>query len=155
VALVAGGGLAAARAWQGRDWVAMLAGEPFPVRITDRRTLHGRAGPLHVLEGEVENLSGAPKGFFEVRGRLIGSDGRTLAERQVYAGRRLADAELKGLSRAELERRLAESVFGDGMANARVEPRKAIAFQIVFVGPPAASRVAEASAEVVAAKDVP
>lgn len=152
--LAAAGGLAV-RAWRGRDWLALLSGDPFEVRLDGHGAITGRAGRLYVVHGTVTNLSGAPKGFFEVRARLLDEDGRTIAERTVYAGHVLAEPELKGLSRAELERRVSETVFGDGMANARVEPRRSIPFQVVFVPAPSARRVADVAVAVVGVKDVP
>lgn len=152
--LAAVGGLAI-RAWEGRDWLAVLSGDPFEVRLAKHRRLTGRAGPLYVVEGTITNLTGSPKGFFEVRARLHDDDGQVLAERTVYAGHVLAEAELKGLSRGELDRRSAEAVFGDGMANARVEPRRTIPFQVVFAPAPAARSVADVTASVVGVKDVP
>lgn len=142
-------------AWRRRDWLAFLSGNPFEVEVERQRTLTGRAGPLYVVDGSIRNLSGTPKGFLEVRGRLVGRDGQTLAERVVHAGTVLADPELKGLTRTELNRRVRETVLGDGMANARVEPRQRVPFQIVFVPAPPAGRIVEAEVEVVGAKDVP
>jgi predicted Zn finger-like uncharacterized protein len=152
---IAAAGAAAWRAWQGRDWVAFLTGQPYEVQVTARRALQGRAGPLYVVDGSVRNLTGSPKGFFEVRGRLLDADGRPLAERTALAGQVLGDAELKGLSRAELERRIVETRFGRGMSNARVEPRRRVPFQIVFLSAPAAGRIADVRIEVVGAIDVP
>jgi hypothetical protein len=152
---VAAAGAAAWRAWRGRDWVAFLTGRPYEVRVTTRRALQGRAGPLYVIDGSVRNLTGSPKGFFEVRGRLLDADGRPLAERTAVAGQVLGDAELKGLSRADLERRIAETRFGPGMSNARVEPRRSVPFQIVFLSAPAPRRISDVRVDVVGAKDVP
>ncbi len=148
------GGLAL-RAWRSRDWLAVLTGEPFEVRLASHRPLAGRAGALYVVEGTVTNLTGSPKGFFEVRARLLGDGGQLIAERTVYAGHVLTEPELKGLSRTELERRYAETVFGDGMANARVEARRSIPFQVVFVPAPARRSVADVTVSVVGVKDVP
>jgi predicted Zn finger-like uncharacterized protein len=142
-------------AWRGRDWLAFLRGDPFEVEIERQRPLTGRAGPLYVVDGSIRNLSGSPKGFFEVRGRLVDRDSRPLAEQVVYAGTVLEEPELKGLARADLERRFRETVLGEGMANTRVEPRRQVPFQIVFVEAPPAERIARAEVEVVGAKDVP
>ena len=155
VAGMAAAGAVAARAWYGRDWLAFVTGDPFEVRVTRRRALTGRAGPLYVVEGTIRNLSGSPKGFFEVRARLLDAAGQTLAERVVFAGQVLRDAELRGLPRTDLESRVAETVFGEGMANARVQPRRTVPFQVVFVEPPPTRRIADAAAEVVGVKDVP
>lgn len=153
-ALAAAGGLAV-RAWRGRDWLAVLSGDPFEVHLGRHGAVTGRAGRLYVVEGTVTNLTGSPKGFFEIRARLLDDAGKTIAERTVYAGHVLAEPELKGLSRAELERRVSETVFGDGMANARVDPRQSIPFQVVFAPAPARRQVADAAVSVVGAKDVP
>ncbi len=142
-------------AWRGRNWGAFLRGEPFEVEVERRRSLTGQAGSLYVVDGSIRNLSGSPKGFFEVRGRLVDRAGQPLAEQVVYAGTVLEDPELKGLARAEIERRFRETVLGQGMANTRVEPRRRVPFQLVFVPAPSAARIAGAEVEVVGAKDVP
>ncbi len=142
-------------AWQQRDWLAFLRGDPFPVEVARRRALTGRAGPIYVVEGTVRNLTGSPKGFFEVRGRLLDRDGQPLAEQVVHAGTVLEEAELKALTRADLQRRFEEARLGDDLTNTRVPPRGEIRFQVVFVPAPPSAKIARAEVELAGVKDVP
>lgn len=90
-----------------------------------------QAGNILIITGMVRNSYLDRRNFIRLRGHLLAADGRSLAERYVYAGNIISEDELKNLPIAEIYSRLNIRGGQDGR-NMNVEPGQEIPFMLVF-----------------------
>lgn len=90
-----------------------------------------QAGNILILTGQVRNDYLEPRSFIRLRGVLLTSDEKTLADRFAYAGNFLSEEELTGLPLGEILARLQIKGGQDGV-NLNVPPGAALRFMLVF-----------------------
>lgn len=146
-----------------RGRLSLLIGPP-PVAenlaglaITARRGGYVTTPPgkprVYMAQGVAINAGDAPKGFIEVRGRMLADDGGVLAETTAPCGNSFRDDQLLGFrSGDELKRSYLPA--GDGSSNAKLAPGSAVACTVVFFEAPAPEKTARFELEIVAAQPV-
>lgn len=92
---------------------------------------NSQAGNILIITGMVRNSYHDRRNFIRLRGHLLAADGRSLAERYVYAGNIISEDELKTLPINEIYSRLGIKGGQDGR-NMNVEPGQEIPFMLVF-----------------------
>lgn len=91
---------------------------------------------LVVISGVARNGFDHRRSFIRLRGHLLAADGRSLAERYVYAGNLVTGEDLKHLPPYEIISRLNIKGGQDGR-NMNIEPGREIPFMLVFEKQPA------------------
>lgn len=89
------------------------------------------AGNILIITGMVRNSYPDRRNFIRLRGHLLSADGRSLAERYVYAGNIISEEDLKNLSMNEISSRLSIKGGQDGR-NMNIESGQEIPFMLVF-----------------------
>ncbi len=92
---------------------------------------NSQAGNILIITGIVRNGYDHARKFIRLRGVLLGSDGEPLADRFVYAGNIISEAELTSLPINEILARLSIKGGQNGM-NMDVKPDQEIPFMLVF-----------------------
>lgn len=108
---------------------------------------------VYAAHGVAVNAGSTPKGYLEVRGRLLTDDGEVLAENTVPCGNSFRDDQLLAF-RTRDELRRAYTPAGDGLSNAKVAAGTAIPCTVVFFEAPPPERTAAFELEIVSAKPV-
>ena len=106
---------------------------------------------VYTAHGVAINESAAPKGYLEVRGRILDAGGGVLAETTAPCGNAFRDDQLLGF-RSSDELRRAYLPAGDGLANAKVAPGSAVACTVVFFEAPSPEKTAAFELEIVSAQ---
>lgn len=86
---------------------------------------------LVVISGLARNNFDHRRNFIRLRGRLLAADGRSLAERYVYAGNLVTEEDLKNLPPFEIVARLNIKGGQEGR-NMKIEPGQEVPFMLVF-----------------------
>ena len=89
------------------------------------------AGNILILTGKVRNNYSEPRSFIYLRGHLLSSDEKTLADRFAYAGNVLSEEDLTELPMAEIIPRLLIK-GGKENININIQPGAEIPFMMVF-----------------------
>jgi len=89
------------------------------------------AGTILILAGQVRNNYLEPRSFIRLRGFLLTSDEKILAECLAYAGNFLSEEELTELSPGEINSRLRNKSGRDGV-NVNIPPGGVLRFMLVF-----------------------
>jgi|GEM_PF-5097707 len=92
---------------------------------------NNEAGNILIITGKVRNSYPDKRSFIRLRGYLLGDDGRTLADRFIYAGNILPEEELKNLPVKEIYARLSVK-GGQNGRNLNIESGGEIPFMFVF-----------------------
>lgn len=108
---------------------------------------------VYTAHGVAINESAAPKGYLEVRGRILDADGGVLAETTAPCGNAFRDDQLLGFHSSD-ELRRAYLPAGDGFSNAKVAPGAAVACTVVFFEAPSPEKTAAFELEIVSAQPV-
>lgn len=90
-----------------------------------------QAGNILIITGQVRNSFPDKRSFIRLRGHLLGADGKTLADRYIYAGNVISENDLQELPLREIYSRLSLKGGQDGR-NMSIEPGAEIPFMIVF-----------------------
>jgi hypothetical protein len=106
---------------------------------------------VYTAHGVAINESGAPKGYLEVRGRILDAKGAVLAETTAPCGNSFRDDQLLGFHSSD-ELRRAYLPAGDGLSNAKVAPGSAVACTVVFFEAPSPEKTAAFELEIVSAQ---
>jgi len=144
-----------------RGRLSLLIGPPVApegiagLAITARRGGYVTTSPgkprVYAAHGVAINAGGAPKGFLEVRGRMLDAGGRVLAETTVPCGNAFRDDQLLGF-RSTDELRRAYLPAGDGLSNQKLAPGAAVACTVVFFEAPSPEKTAAFDLEIVSAQ---
>lgn len=89
------------------------------------------AGRILIITGLVRNSYSEPRSFIRLRGVLLNRDGNIVAQREVYAGNIIAEADLAKLPISEISSRL-NVKGGNDRQNTNIPPQANIPFMIVF-----------------------
>ncbi|MDR2947238.1 MAG: DUF3426 domain-containing protein [Candidatus Adiutrix sp.] len=92
---------------------------------------NNEAGNILILTGIVRNNYSEPRSFIYLRGHLLSSDGKTLADRFAYAGNRLSEEALTSLPIKEITARLSVKSGNDNV-NVNIPPGAEVPFMVVF-----------------------
>ena len=120
-------------------------------------TLEGRflrnehAGEIFLIRGEAINNFNQPRSAVQVKGVLYDQHGKPLMQKTVFCGNPISDEQLRTLPFDELEQ-LMGNQFGKDLSNMKVDPRKSIAFDIIFKDLPA--NIAEFSVNVTSSSPI-
>lgn len=144
-----------------RGRLSLLIGPPVApegidgLAITARRGGYVTTSPgkprVYAAHGVAINAGGAPKGFLEVRGRMLDAGGAVLAEATVPCGNAFRDDQLLGFRSGD-ELRRAYLPAGDGLSNQKLAPGAAVACTVVFFEAPSPEKTAAFDLEIVAAQ---
>jgi len=111
--------------------------------------INKKLGRIFVIQGMVVNRGGDPRTKILVQGRLRDARGNVVRQAVVYAGPIFSPEELRSLTLAEIQARLAKPTAPDGSAYV-LSPSDSLPFMVVFANVP--TNVSEFTAEVVNAK---
>lgn len=92
---------------------------------------NNEVGNILIITGMVRNSYSDRRSFIRLRGHLLTDNGRTLADRYVYAGNIVSEQDLQDLPIKEVYSRLSLKGGRDGL-NVNVEPGREIPFMLVF-----------------------
>lgn len=144
-----------------RGRLSLLIGPPLSpegidgLAITARRGGYVTTSPgkprVYAAHGVAINAGAAPKGFLEVRGRMLDPMGGVLAEATVPCGNSFRDDQLLGFRSGD-ELRRAYLPAGDGLSNQKLAPGAAVACTVVFFEAPSPEKTAAFDLEIVAAQ---
>ncbi|MFO7812381.1 MAG: DUF3426 domain-containing protein [Pelovirga sp.] len=109
------------------------------------------AGEIFLIRGEVINNFNQPRSAVQVKGVLYDQHGKPLMQKTVFCGNPISDEQLRTLPFDELEQQMGNQ-FGKDLSNMKVDPRKSIAFDIVFKDLPA--NMAEFSVNVTSSRPI-
>jgi hypothetical protein len=90
-----------------------------------------KAGEILIITGLAQNNYDTPRGYIQLKGVLQDANNQALAQRMVYAGNKLSDADLSSLPVNEILDRLLIRGGQNGV-NMTVPPGKSVEFMIVF-----------------------
>jgi predicted Zn finger-like uncharacterized protein len=88
-------------------------------------------GQILIIPGMVSNGYPERRSFIRLRGALLAADGSVLADRYVYAGNLISEAELTELPMNEIIARLTLKGGQNGL-NMHIDPGREIPFMVVF-----------------------
>ncbi|MDR1920497.1 MAG: DUF3426 domain-containing protein [Candidatus Adiutrix sp.] len=88
-------------------------------------------GQILIITGMVSNGYPERRSFIRLRGALLAADGSVLADRYVYAGNLISEAELTELPMNEIIARLTLKGGQNGL-NMHIDPGREIPFMVVF-----------------------
>lgn len=92
---------------------------------------NNEAGNILIITGMVRNSYPDHRNFIRLRGHLLATDGRHLADRYAFAGNVISEDELKSLPMGEIQSRLNIKGGQDGR-NMNIESGQEIPFMLVF-----------------------
>ncbi len=93
------------------------------------------SGKMFIVKGQVTNEGTARKAGVRVYAALLDVQGKTLAEKTVYAGNVIAADAVRLSSREKIEATMSNPM-GGGLANMDIPPGKSVPFMVVFFDAP-------------------
>jgi len=90
-----------------------------------------KEGELLIITGRVRNSYPAPRSFIRLRGLLLDQNGKTLADRFIYAGNLISEDDLLTLPIDEILARL-NIKGGQNNQNTNIAPGQEVPFMVVF-----------------------
>ena len=90
-----------------------------------------KEGMLYVVSGKVKNDYDHPRSFIQITGKLYSKGRKLQLEKTVYAGNVLSDAELVGLDKAGIDKKMANRK-GQDRSNLNLKKGAVLPFMIVF-----------------------
>jgi hypothetical protein len=92
---------------------------------------NAKEGELLIITGRVRNSYPTPRSFIRLRGLLLDQNGKTLADRFIYAGNLISEEDLTNLPIDEILARL-NIKGGQNNRNTNIAPGQEVPFMVVF-----------------------
>ena len=90
-----------------------------------------KEGMLYVVSGKVKNDYDHPRSFIQITGKLYSKGRKLQLEKTVYAGNMLSNADLVGLDKAGIDKKLGNRM-GQSRSNLNLKKGAVLPFMIVF-----------------------
>ncbi|MFC1494709.1 DUF3426 domain-containing protein [Thermodesulfobacteriota bacterium] len=97
--------------------------------------LTGKSGQLYIITGNIINKYSTSRSHILLKGIIEDENKKPIKSKLAYAGNTFSEHELKGMTREEIEKSMANKA-GKNNSNLNVEPNTSVPFMIIFFNLP-------------------